>query len=246
MGANVNLKGETALVVGGTRNIGLAVAASLREAGAMVCIVGGSDASALENALTDLHADDGGATGLIADISDEAAVGEAFDQAEQALGPVSILINGPGYRPHGPFSDTSLDDWQAVINVMLTGPFLTCRELFRRLPADRKAAIVNIGGLSAHRPAKDRAHVISAKSGVVGLTRAVAAEGLGRIRANCVVPGLIVTQRKDGQPQAHFSNDTQAHGSTADVARTVLAFSDPIDSYITGQTVHVSGGRYMP
>lgn len=242
----MNLEGETALVVGGTRNIGLAVAASLRDAGAKVCIVGGSDASALESALADLNADDGGATGIIADISDEAAVGRAFDHAEQTLGPVSILINGPGYRPHGPFMETSLDDWQAVLDIMLTGPFLTCRELFRRLPEERKAAIVNIGGLSAHRPAKNRAHVIAAKSGLVGLTRAVAAEGQGRIRANCVVPGLIETKRKEGQPQAHFSNDTQPHGSMAEVARTVLAFSDPKDSYVTGQTVHVSGGRYMP
>ncbi|MGI9260364.1 MAG: SDR family NAD(P)-dependent oxidoreductase [Gammaproteobacteria bacterium] len=242
----MNLEGETALVVGGTRNIGLAVAASLQDAGAKVCIVGGSDADALESALTDLNADNGGATGIIADISDEAAVGKAFDYAEQALGPVSILVNGPGYRPHGPFIETSLDDWKSVLDIMLTGPFLTCRELFRRLPEDRKAAIVNIGGLSAHRPAKDRAHVIAAKSGLVGLTRAVAAEGQGQIRANCVVPGLIVTKRKEGQPQAHFSNDTQVHGSTADVAHAVLAFSDPKDSYVTGQTVHVSGGRYMP
>ncbi len=242
----MNLEGETALVVGGTRNIGLAVAASLRDAGAKVCIVGGSDPSALESALADLNADGGEATGIIADISDEAAVRDAFDHAERELGPVSILVNGPGYRPHGPFMETSLDDWKAVLDIMLTGPFLTCRELFRRLPDDRKAAIVNIGGLSAHRPAKDRAHVIAAKSGLVGLTRAIAAEGQGRIRANCVVPGLIVTKRKEGQPQAHFSNDDLAHGSTADVARTVLAFSDPKDSYVTGQTIHVSGGRYMP
>ncbi len=242
----MNLEGETALVVGGTRNIGLAVAASLREAGAKVCIVGGSDASTLESALADLGADDKAVTGIIADISDEAAVGKAFDHAEKTLGPVSILVNGPGYRPHGPFMETSLEDWNAVLNIMLTGPFLTCRELFRRLPDDRKAAIVNIGGLSAHRPAKDRAHVIAAKSGLVGLTRAVAVEGQGRIRANCIVPGLIVTQRKDGQPQAHFSNDTLAHGSIGDVARTVLAFSSPEDSYVTGQTIHVSGGRYMP
>ena len=240
----MNLEGETALVVGGTRNIGLTVAAALRDAGAKVCIVGGSDADALESALADLNADES-ITGIIADISDEAAVVKAFDHTEQALGPVSILVNGPGYRPHGPFMETSLEDWKAVLDVMLTGPFLTCREFFRRLPEDRKGAIVNIGGLSAHRPAKDRAHVIAAKSGLVGLTRAVAAEGQGRIRANCVVPGLIVTKRKDGQPQAHFSNDTQAHGSTTDVANTVLAFSDPNDSYVTGQTVHVSGGRYM-
>lgn len=242
----MNLGNENALIVGGTRNIGLGIAKALKGAGAGVCIVGGSDEEALADALAELGADGPGTTGLIADISDEAAVGMAFDHAKRELGPVSILVNGPGYRPHGPFTDISLEAWNAVLKIMLTGPFLTCRELFRRLPVDRKGAIVNIGGLSAHRPAKDRAHVIAAKAGLVGLTRALAAEGQGQIRANCVVPGLIVTERKAGQPQAHFSGDDLAHGNIDDVAKTVLAFSDPAETYITGQTIHVSGGRYMP
>ena len=175
---NVNLEGETALVVGGTRNIGLAVAKALRGAGANVCVVGGSDSAALAHALTELGAAEGKTTGLVADITDEAAVSGAFDHAEQKLGAVSILVNGPGFRPHGPFMDTSLETWSTVLDIMLTGPFLTCRELFRRLPTNRKGAIVNIGGLSAHRPAKDRAPVIAAKAGIVGLTKALAAEGL--------------------------------------------------------------------
>jgi NAD(P)-dependent dehydrogenase (short-subunit alcohol dehydrogenase family) len=159
---------------------------------------------------------------------------------------VSVLVNSPGYRPHGPFVDTTLDTWNAVLAIMLTGPFLACRELFRRLPAKRKGAIVNIGGLSAHHPAKERAHVIAAKSGVAGLTRALAAEGLGRIRANCIVPGMIETTRKAGQPHASFHGDeAYARGTCEDVARVVLAFSSPRDSYVTGQTVHVNGGRYM-
>jgi len=242
----VNLEGETALVVGGTRNIGLAVAKALQGAGAKVCVVGGSDSAALANALTELGTAEGKITGLVADITDEAAVNSAFEHAEQKLGAVSILVNGPGYRPHGPFMDTSLETWNAVLDVMLTGPFLTCREFFRRLPTERKGAIVNIGGLSAHRPARDRAPVIAAKAGIVGLTKALAAEGRGQIRANCVVPGQIETERKPGQPQAHFADDEiEARGSCEDVARGVLAFSNPKDGYVTGQTVHVSGGRYM-
>ena len=242
----MNLEGETALVVGGTRNIGLAVAKALRGAGANVCVVGGSDSAALAHALTELGAAEGKTTGLVADITDEAAVSGAFDHAEQKLGAVSILVNGPGFRPHGPFMDTSLETWSTVLDIMLTGPFLTCREFFRRLPTDRKGAIVNIGGLSAHRPARDRAPVITAKAGIVGLTKALAAEGLGQIRANCVAPGLIDTERRLGQPQARFKDDeANARGSCEDVARLVLAFSNPYDSYVTGQTVHVSGGRYM-
>lgn len=246
MSAQIDLNGETALIIGGTRNIGLAVAEALQGAGAAVCVVGASDQRALDSALQRLRQENGKATGLLADIADESAVGAAFDRAEETLGPVSILVNGPGYRPHGPFADITLETWNAVLAIMLTGPFLACRELFRRLPADRQGAIVNIGGLSAHRPAKDRAHVIAAKAGLAGLTRALAVEGQGRIRANCVVPGLIETQRKAGQPQAHFNDDEEyARGTCEDVARVVLAFSAPSHTYVTGQTVHVSGGRFM-
>ncbi len=132
----MNLEGETALVVGGTRNIGLAVAQALRGAGAQVCVVGSADTAALANALTELGAAEGKTTGILADITNEAAVTSAFEHAEQKLGAVSILVNGPGYRPHGPFMDTSLETWNAVLEIMLTGPFLTCREFFRRLPTD--------------------------------------------------------------------------------------------------------------
>ena len=246
MSSTISLNGETALVIGGTRNIGLSIAAALQNAGAAVCIVGGSDHAALEAALKKLSNSDGQAIGLISDTSDEAAVSKAFEACEEAFGPVSVIVNGPGFRPHANLTDINLETWNAVMAVMLTGPFLSCRELFRRLPPERKGAIVNLGGLSAHRPAKGRAHVIAAKSGIIGLTRALAAEGAGRIRANCVVPGLIDTQRKPGQPQAEFNDDeVNARGTCEDVARVVLSFSSPHDTYVTGQTVHVSGGRYM-
>ncbi len=246
MNWNVDLTGETALIIGGTKNIGLSVAQALKSAGANVAIVGGSDRAALDDALNALGSDSDGAIGYIADVADEAAVLEVFDEVERKLGPVSILVNSAGYRPHEPLTDITVESWNAVFAIMLTGPFVACRELFRRLPEDRKGAIINIGGLSAHRPAKDRAHAIAAKSGIAGLTRALAAEGQGRIRANCIVPGMIETTRKAGQPHAHFHGDEAfARGTCEDVARVVLAFSSPQDTYVTGQTVHVSDGRYM-
>jgi len=246
MNWNIDLTGETALIIGGTRNIGLSIAEALQSAGAAVAIVGSADQAALDSALDVLSRSGGQATGHLADMSEEANVQRVFADIESKLGPVSVLVNSPGYRPHGPFKDITLETWNAVFAIMLTGPFLACRELFRRLPENRKGAIVNIGGLSAHRPAKDRAHVIAAKSGIAGLTRALAAEGQGRIRANCIVPGMIDTTRKEGQPQAHFHGDEAfARGRCEDVARVVLAFAAPRDTYVTGQTVHVSGGRYM-
>ena len=248
MDARYDLTGETALVTGGTRNIGLAIAEMLRSAGARVCIIGRSDQTALDQALHRLDPERSAAMGMLADVSDETAVLDAFDRVEEGFGPVSILVNAAAGRPHQPLTSTSLESWAAVIDVILTGTFLTSREMFRRLPEGRPGAIVNIGGLSAHRPAKGRVHVIAAKAGVVGLTRALAEEGLGRIRANCVVPGVIDTQRQAGlpPPKVQGEDQTRAQGTPEDVARAVLSLADPRDGYVTGQTLHVNGGRFMP
>lgn len=244
---SVDLHAETAIVTGGTRNIGLAIAEALRAAGARVCVIGLSDQAALDDAVRRLDPSERDAMGLLAQVADEVAVIDAFDRVEAALGNVSILVNAAASRPHKPLIGISRQEWSQVIDVILTGAFLTSRELFRRLPDDRRGAIVNIGGLSAHRPVKDRVHVIAAKAGLVGLTRALAEEGLGRIRANCVVPGAVETVRRPGQSM--LSDPGEQPGSRItpyDVARAMLPLADPRDSYVTGQTVHVSGGRYMP
>ena len=214
---NVDLHAETALVTGGTRNIGLAIAEALRAAGARVCVIGASDQNALDEAVHRLAANGSEAMGMLAQVADEAAVIDAFDRVESELGKVSILINGAARRIHQSFTSITRQQWSQVVDVILTGAFLTSREMFRRLPADRRGAIVNIGGLSAHRPARERAHVIAAKSGLVGLTRALAEEGLGRIRANCPrsgrdrddartrPDGTSLCRRREGPPAGHSS-----------------------------------------
>ncbi len=242
-----DLSNEVALVTGGSRNIGLAISQVLRAAGARICVWGGSDPDALDNALGLLGAGDDTAIGMLVKVEDEDAVISAYDQIEAQLGPVSILVNNAALRPYESLNTMSRATWTSVMDVILTGAFLTSRELFRRLPEERYGAIVNIGGISAHRPAKNRAHVIAAKTGVIGLTRALAEEGLGRIRANCVVPGAIDTERKPGEPRPRFM-DQKEHtvGRPEDVARAVLSFANPKEQYVTGQTLHVSGGRFMP
>lgn len=244
----VELRGETAVVTGGSRNIGLAIAEALRGAGARVLLAARSDQAALDAAAARLDPSGKDAAGVLLDVASEPDVLRLFDEAERRLGAVTILVNGAATRPHEPFTELSLEHWNRVLAVILTGAFLTSRELFRRLPEGRNGAIVNLGGLSAHVPSRDRAHVIAAKTGLLGLSRALAEEGLGRIRANAVVPGRIATARRPGQsdPNLEESESGRALGSSEDVARVVLAFSDPRDVYVTGQTIHVSGGRFMP
>lgn len=247
----IDLIDQTAIVTGGSRNIGLAIAEAYRNAGARVCVVGLSDRNALDEAVDRLDPKGESAMGELIDVAREEAVVDLFERVQKRFGPVSVLVNGAATRPHAPFKELGRESWARVLDVILTGAFLTSRELFRRLPEDRKGAIVNLGGLSAHRPARDRAHVIAAKSGLIGLTRALAEEGLGRIRANAVVPGLIATERRPGQSNPHLdAKDSPSRpvpvGTSRDVARAVLALSDPEDVYVTGQTVHVNGARYMP
>ncbi|QJQ97809.1 SDR family oxidoreductase [Halomonas sp. PGE1] len=244
----MDLRGHSAVVTGGTRNIGLAIAEGLRHHGARVCIVGGTDQAALDRALERLGGESDAVTGLLASVAYEHAVEAIFDHAEARLGPVTILVNGAASRPHAPLVDITRVQWQEVVDVILTGAFLTAQQLFRRLPADRCGAIINLGGLSAHVPKVERPHVIAAKAGLVGLTRALAEEGVGRVRANCVVPGTIETERKPGQsnPTAQEKGSGRPVGTSEAVARAVLSLADPADGYVTGQTLHVNGGRYMP
>jgi 3-oxoacyl-[acyl-carrier protein] reductase len=242
-----DLSKEVALVTGGSRNIGLAIAQDLRASGARVCIWGGSDAGALARALTVLGGDPDARTGMLVKVEDEDAVVRGFDRIEAELGPVSILVNNAAERPYEALTTMSRAAWAGVLDVILTGAFLTSRELFRRLPGERNGAIVNIGGISAHRPGKNRAHVITAKAGLIGLTRALAVEGLGRIRANCVVPGAIRTEIQPGErPPRFLEDEDHVAGRPEDVAHAVLSVADPTEQYVTGQTLHVSGGRFMP
>lgn len=245
----IDLSGHCAIVTGGSRNIGLSIAQAFRHCDAKVCIVGGSDRGALDAALATLGGEGENVTGLLASLADEANVNAIFDHAESRLGqPVSILVNGAANRPHKPWLDITRHEWDDVISVVLTGAFMASQQLFRRLPEDCQGAIVNIGGLSAHRPATGRPHVIAAKAGLVGLTRALAEEGQGRIRVNCVVPGAIDTARQPGQSIPHLEEKgpSRTLGSAEDVARAVLSLSDPRDNYVSGQTLHVNGGRFMP
>ena len=244
---HIDLEGHTAIVTGGSRNIGLAISKAYRRAGARVCLVARSDSAKMDEALHEVDPSGDGAMGTLIDVADEGAVVELFDGVEDAYQVPSILVNGAATRPHVPLTELTRDAWSDVIDTVMTGAFLTSRELFRRLPETRRGAIINIGGLSAHRPRKDRVHVIAAKSGLIGLTRALAEEGVGRIRANAVVPGLIDTVRRPGQSNPHQGEPRgeRPRGTSDDVARVVLAFSDPEDVYVTGQTVHVNGGRFM-
>jgi 3-oxoacyl-[acyl-carrier protein] reductase len=241
---------QKVLIVGGTRNIGLAIATDFMRHGADICIIGGYSKSNLKEALQKISKVNGSGSvcGKIADMSKRADVENVFTFFDECYNePPRILINCQGYRPHNILAEISDSEWDQVMNRNVKGPFITSQEFFKRVPGSVTASIVNIGGLSAHKPAKERAHVITSKAAIIGLTRALAEEGRNHIKVNCIVPGVIDTKREIGQPQAAFINDNEfLKGSTSDVSEAVLYFANPNTVYITGQTLHVNGGRFMP
>ena len=171
------------------------------------------------------------------------------DAALKKFGRIDILVNNAALRREKHVSDMSLADWREVMNVILDGTF---RCVHACLPALRKngGSIINIGGMSAHIGSKDRVHVMTAKSALVGLSRGLAHDlAADRVTANCVVPGAIDTTRPatSQNPAHHLTHGTITgeRGKPQDVAAMVRFLCGPNGRYVTGQTIHVSGGAYL-
>jgi 3-oxoacyl-[acyl-carrier protein] reductase len=239
------LGGRVALVTGAGRNIGRAIALRLAAAGAAVVINGRRDHQAVNAVAAEITAAGGEAIAVLADVADAAAVEGLVTAAVERFGRLDILINNAAVRPEKAFAAMTLADWRSVLGVILTvGAALV------HLRASGAGAIVNIGGVSGHTGARQRAHVVTAKAGLVGLTRALAHELAGDgITANCVVPGLIETERDPNlplPPHHHVGRTLLGRlGSAEEIAAAVCFLCGPQARYITGQTLHVNGGVYL-
>ena len=244
------LEGRVAIVTGGGRNIGRAIALALSDAGAAVAVNGRSSRADVEAAVAEIESRGGRALAVMADVSDEAAVQRMADATAGRFGRIDILVNNAAVRPEKSFETLSLSDWRAVHSVILEGAFLTVKSALPHLKASGSGAIVNIGGMSAHTGAKDRAHLVAAKSGLIGFTRGLAHDLAGYgITVNCVVPGLVDTVRPAGvkPPQHHQFNRTLTGRFTApaEIAAAVRFLAGPGARSITGQSLHVNAGAYL-
>ena len=172
--------------------------------------------------------------------------------AIDAFGGLQILVNNAAIRRQQSIESMSLADWRAVTAVILDAAFLCARASLPHMVAAGGGAIVNIGGISAHFGAVDRPHVVAAKAGVIGLTKAIAVDYAARnVRANCVVPGTMDTTRgENAHPVAPHPGGHQALidrlGTPEELAACVRYLCGPEAGYVTGQTLHVNGGRYLP
>jgi 3-oxoacyl-[acyl-carrier protein] reductase len=244
-----DLAGRVALVTGGARNIGRAIASALAADGARVMVTARSDMAGLQETVQIISESGGRAAALLADVTDEASVAALVAGTLEAFGGLDILVNNAAIRTEVPFARMTLADFRAVTTVALEGPFICTRAALAALEASDQAAVINIGGLTAYTGAKDRVHVIAAKAGLDGMTKALAHDlAPSGITVNLVSPGMIDTVRAGQQPGHHATRTTLLgrQGTPADVAEMVSYLAGPRARYLTGQTMHVNGGVYMP
>ena len=249
MADNKELTGKVAVVTGAGRNIGRAIALALAQAGAAVVINVRSNKAEADSVVREIETAGGNAAAVLGDVGDEKTSVALADAALKYFGRIDFLINNAALRREKPIDQMSYAEWREVMDVILDGTF---RCVHACLPAMKKngGSIINIGGMSAHIGSKDRAHVITAKSALVGFSRALAHDlAADKITANCVVPGAIDTTRpaSSQNPAHHLTHGTITgeRGKPQDVAAMVRYLCGPGGRYITGQTIHVNGGAYL-
>jgi 3-oxoacyl-[acyl-carrier protein] reductase len=244
------LTGKVAIVTGAGRNIGRAIALQLAAGGASILVNARNNRTEAETVAREIESSGGKALVHIGDVADRQAVHAMADAAVRQFGGIDILVNNAALRREKSFADMDYADWREILDVTLDGAFHCTKACLAALRKSGAGTIVNIGGLSAHTGAKNRAHVVTAKAGIVGFTRALASElAADGITVNCVVPGLIGTARsKDGpEPAHHLTHQTLTgeRGKPEDIAAAVRFLCGPGARYITGQAIHANGGAYL-
>ena len=244
------LSGRVAIVTGAGRNIGRAIALALADAGAAVVINARSNLREAEAVAGEIERAGGKAFAVTADVVDAAAVQKMVDAAAARFGGIDVLVNNAAVRAEQPLETMTLDDWRAVTGIILDGAFNCVKACLPHLKRSGAGVIVNIGGLSSHTGAARRPHVVTAKAGLLGFTRALAHElAPDKIRVNTVTPGVMAQARPAGQPEPQHHAIVRSlvgrRGEPADIAAAVRFLCGPQASFITGQNIHVNGGMFL-
>ena len=244
------LAGRVAIVTGAGRNIGRAIALDLAASGATVVVNGRANRANVDAVAAEIGARGGQAFAAIADVTDEAAVMRMAAATIERFGRIDVLVNNAAGRPEKALEAMSLADWRSVLATILDGAFLNVKAALPYLKQSGAGAIINIGGVSGHVGTKHRAHVVTAKAGLIGLTKALAHDlAHDKVTANCVVSGLIETAREPNAALPHHHNVSKTltgrFGTPEEIAAAVRFLAGPQARYITGQTLHVNGGVYL-
>lgn len=246
------LAGKVALVTGGARNIGRCIALSLAAGGASVMVNANTSRKEGEETVAMIEKAGGRAALHIADVTDPKAVAQLVAETVKRFGRIDLVVNNAAIRAETPFENITLDEWKRVTSIVLDGAFLVTQAALPHLVKAGGGAVVNIGGLTGHRGALHRSHVVAAKGGLAAMTKAVALDLAAKnITVNCVVPGTVDTVR--GLPGAPPRPDHRValppagrRGYPEEIAAMVRVLCGPDARYITGQSIHINGGGLMP
>lgn len=246
------LAGKVALVTGGARNIGRAISRALAAGGAAV-MVNANTSRELAQETVKMIADAGGSAAVhFADVTAPQAVTRMVDETVRRFGRLDILVNNAAVRMETPFDQTTLEAWRRVLSIVLDGAFISTQACLPHLVKAGGGAVVNIGGLTGHKGALHRVHVITAKGGLAAMTKGLALDlAPHNITVNCVVPGTVETVRGlPGAPErpAHRVSlpPVGRRGEPEEIAAMVRMLCGPDARYITGQSIHLNGGGLMP
>jgi 3-oxoacyl-[acyl-carrier protein] reductase len=243
------LAGKVALVTGGALNIGRAISLSLADAGAAVAVNTRSSREQADGVAKQIREAGGQAEVYMADVAEAAAVKSMADAVIERFGRIDILVLNASIRKEVLFKDMSFDEWRQIMSISLDGSFHCIKACLPSMIEAGGGNIITLAGDTALMGAVRKVHSSAAKSGLVGMTRALSRELAEHgIRVNCVSPGHINTTRP-----AHRAPRTSAKGviplgrwgETEEIAAAVRFLCGPGGGFITGQTLHINGGQMI-
>jgi NAD(P)-dependent dehydrogenase (short-subunit alcohol dehydrogenase family) len=253
-----DFKGRTALVTGGGRNIGRAISLAFADEGANVGIIVNSSKAEAEAVAREVEARGVRAAVTVGNVGDAASCERMVNEITGALGPIDYLVNNAARRPRQEFLDISVDDWDSIISSNLSSVFYMTRLVLPNMVERKFGRIINIGGPDGVRGMRLRAHNVTCKAGLIGLTKAVALEfGIHGITANLVIPGITATSRVEKDYPEHeklvaglraaqerSEISIPREGQPEEIARGVIFFASEKSSFMTSQSLYVTGGLF--
>src|SRR5436190_4009251 len=253
-----SLEGKTALITGASRNIGRAIALAFAGEGADLVLNTRVNGDELQAVADECRKAGARVVPALADIGDAAAVESMVKQGLAELGAIDVLVCNAAIRPHTSITETSIEDWHRVMGVNLHSAFYLARAVVPGMKEQRQGSIIALGGQSSLTGRANTASVTAAKTGLLGLVRALAAElGPFGIRANMVIPGTMDTERRyaewypefrqapPGAPEQLKQIPLGRLGRPEEIADACVFLASDASSYVTGDTIRVMGGRII-